>query len=244
VFLDADVTLAPGALDQLAAAALDDGDGAVDGAVDGGGDGRLVSVQPWHRTRRPYEQCSLPFNLAAVMGTGLGSPWARRVQGRVAYGPVLATTRAAYEAAGGHAAPTVRGSVVEDIALARCYRGGVAVVDRSVAEFRMYPGGWRDLIGGWRKNIASGASGAPWWAVALMVGWVWSVIGAPAAGWPWWVLSVLQLWWFGRRVGRWQPWAYVAGPVLAVFFLVVLALSGLDRWRGVTRWRGRDVSLR
>ena len=236
VFLDADVTLAPGALDRLAAAA------ATDAAGDGG---ILVSVQPWHRTRRAYEQCSLPFNLAAVLGTGLGSPWAGRVRGRFAYGPVLATGRAAYERAGGHAAPAVRGSVVEDLALARCYEGRVTVaVDRSVAEFRMYPGGWRDLVAGWRKNIAAGASGAPWWTIALMVGWLWSVIGAPATGWPWWAMSALQLWWFGRRVGRWQPWAYVAGPLLAVLFLVVLVLSAIDRRRGVTRWRGRDVALR
>ena len=231
VFLDADVTLMPGALDQLADAV--------------GNDGGLVSVQPWHRPVRAYEQCSLIFNLAAVMGTGLASPFAGAVRGRVAYGPVMATTRADYERAGGHAAPGVRGSVVEDIALARLYQGRVSIgLGRGAAEFRMYPNGPRQLLEGWRKNIAAGAAAAPWWAVVLMIGWIWSVIGAPAAGWPGWVLSALQLWWFGRRVGRWHPLAYVVGPLLAVLFLVVLALSAWSRRRGTTTWRGRTVSVR
>ena len=230
-FLDADVALMPGALDHLAVVA--------------GAAGGLVSVQPWHRPVRLYEQCSLIFNLAAVMGTGLASPFAEAVRGRVAYGPMMATTRADYERVGGHAAPSVRGSVVEDIALARLYEGRVSVgLGRGMAEFRMYPNGPRQLIEGWRKNIAAGAAAAPWWAVVLMIGWIWSVIGAPAAGWPCWALSALQLWWFGRRVGRWHPLAYAGGPLLAVLFLVVLTLSVWSRWRGATTWRGRTVSVR
>jgi 4,4'-diaponeurosporenoate glycosyltransferase len=231
LFLDADVTLAPGAVERLVAAVQHDGG--------------LVSVQPWHRTRRAYEQCSLPFNLVAVMGTGVCSPWAGSVRGRFAYGPVLATSRDDYEEAGGHAAPSVRGSVVEDIALARRYEGRVTVgLGRALAEFRMYPGGLGQLIGGWRKNIAAGAGAAPWWAVALTVGWLWSVIGAPATGWAWWASSAAQLAWFGRRVGRWHPLAYVVAPVLVVLFLIVLAWSVLSRWRGATQWRGRAVPLR
>ncbi|MBU6216515.1 MAG: glycosyltransferase family 2 protein, partial [Acidobacteria bacterium] len=73
VFLDADVRLAPGAIDRLLAEL----------AVEGG----LVSVQPWHRTARPYEQLSALFNTIAVMGAAAGSR--RRHNG--AFGPVLAT---------------------------------------------------------------------------------------------------------------------------------------------------------
>jgi hypothetical protein len=80
--------------------------------------------------------------------------------------------------------------------------------------------------------------------VALTVGWLWSVIGAPGAGWPCWALSAVQLAWFGRRVGRWHPVSYVLAPALAVLFLAALVLSVLSRWRGTTSWRGRAVPLR
>ena len=54
VFLDADVVLGADALDQLVATWSDVGG--------------LVSVQPLHRTERPFESLSLMFNVVAVMG--------------------------------------------------------------------------------------------------------------------------------------------------------------------------------
>ena len=230
VFLDADVVLVPGALDLVVAAAAAGRDG-------------LVTVQPWHAMHRPYEQLSVPFNLVALAGSGLTAPWGRRVRPRVAYGPVLATTRVAYEAVGGHAHPDVRGSIVDDVALARRYDGRVTVAaGRPLATFRMYPAGVRQLVEGWTKNIAAGASSAPWWALALTVGWVWSMIGAPAAGWWCWLLSAAQVWVLGRRVGAVRWWAALLAPALAVWFLAVLAVSSWRRVRGrPVRWRGRDV---
>lgn len=231
VFLDADVTLAAGALDRVVAAA------AAEPAA-------LVSVQPWHRMERAYEQLSVPFNLVALAGSGLTAPWAGFVRVRVAFGPVLASTRAGYEAVGGHAHPDVRGSVVDDIALARRYDGRVRLAQgRDLASFRMYPDGPRQLVQGWTKNIAAGAATVPWWAFALTVAWLWSMIGAPAAGWPCWVASAAQVWVLGRRVGAVRWWAALAAPALAVWFLAVLARSGWRRARGGTApWRGRQVS--
>ena len=230
VFLDADVVLEPGALDRLAAAVA---------ATPGG----LVSVQPWHGMARPVEQLSVPFNMVAVAGTGLAAPGAGRRRTRVAFGPVLATARADYERVGGHAHAEVRASVVDDIALARRYDGNVRVaVDRSVASFRMYPGGFGPLLEGWTKNIATGAGYVPWWAFAATVAWLWSMIGAPAAGWPCWLASALQVYVLGRRVGAVRWWAALLAPLLAIWFLAVLARSGWRRLRGrPVRWRGRDV---
>ena len=229
VFLDADVTLAADALDRVAAAAAASPD-------------HLVTVQPWHVMVRPYEQLSVPFNLVALAGAGLTVPWYRHVRPRVAYGPVLATTRVAYDAAGGHAHPDVRGSIVDDIALARRYDGRVIVATgRDLATFRMYPAGIRQLVEGWTKNIAAGAGAAPWWAVALTVGWVWSMIGAPAAGWWCWLASAAQVYVLGRRVGAIRWWAALLPPALAVWFLAVVARSWWLRARGRSvRWRGRS----
>ena len=232
VFVDADVELAEGALRDLAAAV----------AVRGG----LISVQPWHRPRRLYEQLSMPFNLVALMGSAVCVPWGRRVRPRVAFGPVLATSRADYDDVGGHAHRDVRGSVVDDIALAQRYDGRVTIATgRTTATFRMYPDGVRSLAQGWSKNIAAGASNVPWWAFVGVVAWLWSVIGAPGAGWPCWLASAAQVWILGRRVGRWHLLTAVIAPLLAVFFLCVLAWSALLRaFRWPVQWRGRDVLAR
>lgn len=230
VFLDADVTLAPGTLALLAERAAHEPD-------------HLVSVQPWHRMARPYEQLSVPFNLLALAGTGLTAPWGGRVPVRVAFGPVLATTRAAYEAVGGHAHPDVRCSVVDDIALARRYEGRVRLAQgRDLASFRMYPDGARQLVEGWTKNIATGAATVPWWAFVLTVGWLWSMIGAPAAGWLCWAAGAAQVYVLGRRVAQVRWWAAALAPLLAVWFLAVLARSAWRRARGRSSpWRGRAV---
>lgn len=232
VFLDADVTLGDGALDRLAAAVAARPDA-------------LVSAQPWHRMVRPYEQLSVPFNLVAVGGSGVAAPGAARRRHRLAFGPVLATARVAYERGGGHAHPDVRASIVDDIALARRYDGAVSVaVDRSVATFRMYPGGVRSLVEGWTKNFAAGAAGAPWWAFVLTAAWLASMIGGPGASWPCWLASAAQVYVLGRRVGAVRWWAALLAPVLAVVLLAVLTRSTWRRLRRAeVRWRGRDVPL-
>ncbi|MEO0378331.1 MAG: glycosyltransferase family 2 protein, partial [Cyanobacteria bacterium P01_A01_bin.17] len=76
--------------------------------------GGLVSVQPYHRTERPYEQLALLFNLVGLMAVKLGSG------GGVAFGPAMATSRADYERVGGHDA--VAGYVVEDWFIANVYK--------------------------------------------------------------------------------------------------------------------------
>ncbi|WP_304223601.1 glycosyltransferase family A protein [Gracilinema caldarium] len=57
VFFDADVTLAPDALEYLACYSRP---------------GSVLSVQPYHAMKRAYEQCSLYFNLVAILGLDLG----------------------------------------------------------------------------------------------------------------------------------------------------------------------------
>jgi 4,4'-diaponeurosporenoate glycosyltransferase len=230
-FVDADVVVASGALDRLVRAAAARPDA-------------LVTVQPWHDMRRPYEQLSVPFTIVAGIGTGLAAPWGARMRPRVAYGPLLVTTRAAYTAAGGHAHAEVRGSVVEDIALARRYDGRVVVASgRGIATFRMYPGGVRPLVEGWSKNIAAGAASVPRWALVLTAAWVWSIVGAPGAAWWCWLASAAQVWLLGRRWGRVRWWAALAAPLLGAWFVAMLVWSTWRRLRGGTvRWRGRDVA--
>ena len=106
VFLDADTEPGPQFLERLLAQHQQRGG--------------LVSVQPYHRTERPYEQLSVLFNLVGLLAVPLGPNCG------VAFGPALVTSRDDYERAGGHAA--VAGKVVEDWFLAHCYeRAGLPV---------------------------------------------------------------------------------------------------------------------
>jgi 4,4'-diaponeurosporenoate glycosyltransferase len=146
LFLDADTVLAPDALDGLLE--LHDRHRG------------LVSVQPFHGVVRGYEQLSSYFNVVSLLAS---AAFARRPGRRpMAFGPCLLTSRADYERAGGHAA--VRGEILDDVQLAVAYhRAGLPVrcaVGGQSIRMRSYPGGLRQLVDGWTKNFASGASAA------------------------------------------------------------------------------------
>lgn len=226
VFVDADVVLEPAALDALEAVQ--------------GRHGGLVSVQPWHDARRPYEKLSLFPNVLALMGSGACTPFGHRVRPAAAFGPVLAVDRATYDAIGGHAA--VRGEVAEDIALGRRAPRLLVVGGRGTARFRMYPEGPASLVEGWTKNLAAGLGATPWWATVLAVAWVWSLAGGWAAS-PWcYPVSAAQVWWMGRRVGRYGPVTAALYAVPLAVFVVLLVRSLVRRATGrPVSWRGRRL---
>ena len=247
LFLDADTWLSADALDHLAAA---------------GPDG-LLSVQPHHVTERAYEQASAFPNLVSMMGSGAFVAWPH-TRRSAAFGPCLLTSRTDYERAGGHAA--VRGEVVEDLHLARAYRAaGLPVRCRAGGEtvrFRMYPGGVRQLVEGWTKNLAAGAAGASPVAVAGAVWWVAAccavAVTGIAAGGAWiagsgtvplapavaWAVVALQVHWLLGRIGRFRAWTSVVFvlPLLAfvALFAVSLVRTVLHR---PTSWRGRRIDV-
>lgn len=230
VFVDADVSLAPGTLDGLAARLADD-------------PATIVSVQPHHRTLAAHEQASLLFNVVALMGAGSCTPAGDRVATHVAFGPVLAVTRATYDAIGGHAHPDVRAAVLEDIALARrVRRTDLFAGGRDGTSFRMYPRSFGQVVEGWTKGIAIGFDATPWWAVLGVAAWVTSLAGGCLTS-PWFVLaSWLQLAVFARRVGRFRWWAVAVYPAWVLLLVAVLARSTWRRRRGgEVTWKGRRL---
>ena len=247
MFLDADTALAPEALDGL-----------IELQREHGG---LVSIQPYHRVDKAYEQLSSYFNVVSLMGSGA---FARRPPARpMAFGPCLVTSRADYDRVGGHS--VVRAEILDDAQLAaafdraglpvRCGTGGRAL------SMRMYPGGPRQLAEGWTKNIASGAgqadprsaaAAAVWVAAhcAVATGAVSAAVGAPAAGGTpvlWavgWILVAVQLKLLLRRIGSFRWWTWILFPVPLLAFGVLFARSVvLTHVRRSVRWRGRSIGL-
>ena len=254
LFLDADTVLEPDALTGLLQ--LHDRHGG------------LVSVQPYHRVERPYEQLSSYFNAMAVLASGAFTT--SDAHPPMAFGPCLLTSRADYETAGGHAA--VRGAILDDVELAVAYdRVGLPVTCAAgggAIRMRSYPGGIRQLADGWTKNFASGASaaavgptlGSGLWisahhavavgaALALLesaTGWGSSLTyGSPLLWAVAWVGAAVQLARILRRLGSFRWWTWAAFPVCLVAFDVVFARSAVHTvLRRSVQWRGRDVSLR
>lgn len=219
--------------------------------------GGLVSVQPYHRTEKAYEQLSVLFNLVGLMAVPLGAGCG------VAFGPAMVSSRADYERIGGHAA--VAGKVVEDWFLAHCYeQAGLPVsafIGYGQIAYRMYPGGLGDMVTGFDKNFATAAGEVRWpWMLAVLLwlsGLFWAAWCLPAAllGWPLvgdpslipnaliYGAYALQLLLLTRRVGRFR-WICLVFPVPVLFFLGVFVLAILNLERGEVRWKGRSFRTR
>lgn len=226
VFLDADVRPGPGLLDGLAAAVTAD-------------PAAVVSLQPWYDAARADERLTVLAHVVALMGSGAFTVLGRRVPADVAYGPVLALTRRAYEQVGGHAHPEVRASLVEDIALAR--RVGRSEVFTSRTDATARRAGLGASLAAWSRTTAFGIAATRWWVVLGVVAWVWSLAGGPFTGWLAYPLSAAQVWVLGRRAGRFGPVAALLYPVAVVVLVLIVGRAGWQRVRGTTTWRGRPV---
>ena len=233
VFLDADVRPGSTLLDDLVAQVRSDP------AV-------LVSMQPWHRMSTAGEQPSIMCNVTALMGSGAFTVFGDRTAANVAFGPVIAVDRATYDAAGGHAAPTVRAMHTEDIGLARAIgRSRLFVGSPSTTTFRMYPGGFGELLRGWTRSLATGARLTSWWLALATVAWMCSVAGGWIAAPLTYPLIAWQVWVLGRRAGTTDPRAAILFPLLVVVFTLIFLRSAVAvMFRRDVSWKGRDVDAR
>ncbi|GAA3626293.1 glycosyltransferase [Kineosporia mesophila] len=239
VFVDADVLFAPHAL----AAAVN---------LLRKSDLQLVSPYPrqlagtaGERLVQPLLQWSwlttLPLNKAE------NSP---RASLSAANGQFLVVDTEIYRDSGGHAAPTVRGAVLDDIALLRSVkaaggRGGV-VDGTHLAVCRMY-GDWAELRDGYTKSLWSafgGRAGAG--AVVAGLGVVYLVppiaaLTGSLTGFSGYLAGVVGRYLVAERTdGRSLPDAFAHPASIGVFGWLVgrsLRASG----RGELSWRGRPV---
>ncbi len=246
IFTDADVRWEPGALAALVAELERSG-------------ADLLTVWPTQTTITWGERLVVPLMALVILGylPALLVHHTRWPAFAAANGQCLAFRRAAYTAVGGHAA--VRGSIIEDIALARRAKARglrLRMVDGAgLIGCRMYTD-WPSVRDGYAKNILAGYGGrvsflllatAFHWLIFLLPP-AWLVAGAfiPQAGWP---LAPLLLTTLGiatraltAAVTRQRPLDALLMPLSVILMTRIAAQAIFWQQRyGGPRWKGRTI---
>jgi 4,4'-diaponeurosporenoate glycosyltransferase len=245
VFLDADTHLAPDGLARI-----------VNEHERAGG---LISVQPYHQMKKPYEKLSAFFNIITMAGTGSFSLFAGKFTTRGAFGPCLICRREDYFKTGGHR--RARHQVLESMGLASAFREAGLPVScyggKGAVLFRMYPDGLGTLINGFSKGFAEGAAAISFLMLSLLVAWVaggvsvtrhliQSALGFSDIPFSLWVSLYggfsLQIYWMLRRIGNFGILPCVFYPFPLVLFVLVFFRSLLVKMGlGSVFWKGRQV---
>lgn len=243
LFLDADVRLEHNGILRIIQAYCDSGS--------------TISVQPFHKTEKIYEQLSMLFNFIQIAANGTALPKPVDVG---LYGPVILISKSDYNKIGGH--ESVRKSIVEDMALgAKLKEAGIPfklfIGDKEIS-FRMYGDGLKGLLQGWIKNIAAGAAKTPPHVLGMVFFWISSLISVPAhvimsavSGNVLfsviysllYIIWVTLLYFYSKRIGQFRLIAIVFYPVLMVVFLGVFAVSIFKKVCGLkVIWKGRSIA--
>ncbi len=243
LFLDADVRLQENAIEKLIAIYTKHQ--------------CVISIQPYHRTQRFYEQFSLFFNVVQIAGNGSALP---KPQNFGLFGPIIMVSRDDYQRIGGH--ESVKGAIVEDMALAQKMRAKqvpykVFLGDKDIS-FRMYSGGFKSLLQGWTKNLATGATKIPVLIGLLVFFLISSLASVPLQiirfsilkniNWLM-IYGVLYLVWIvvlliiTRKIGKFKVWTILFYPILLLAFIAVFVVSLIKKvFKMKVIWKDRAIN--
>jgi 4,4'-diaponeurosporenoate glycosyltransferase len=248
IFLDADTCIEKDGLSKIVETCL-------------GSDG-VVSIQPYHKTKKLYEQLSAFFNIISRGAMGTFTIFGNLLKPIGLFGPCVVMRKKYYLDIGGHTA--VKGEIVEDLALGNklkkrkipiyCYGGKGAI------SFRMYPNGIRELVDGWSKGFATGAIKTHIPLLLAIIAWVGggmsatiyvveAVLNINTTAILVWTLTYLgytiQIYWMLFRLGTFRFYTALFYPVSLIFFLLIFLWSLFMTFiRRRVRWKGTTIPLR
>jgi len=245
VFLDADTSLQPdGLLKVMGAYAEKKG---------------IISVQPYHKMERFYEELSAIFNIIVMAGLNAFTILGEKVKPSGVFGPCFVIGKDDYFTFGGH--EKVKDTVLEDIAIGQLYKKEDFVIrcygGKGTISFRMYPQGIAQLVEGWSKGFAEGAQGISLGMLLMIIAWVAGGAGATRtlligfiagesslvlfAGFLY-VFYVLQIYWMLFRIGNFKMYTALFFPVPLLFFVGVFVYSLIKVFlRKKVTWKGRTL---
>jgi len=242
MFIDADVRLESDSIGRLLQTYFDNN--------------CTISVQPYHMISKGYEQLSMFFNFIQISSTGITSS-SNKYFGL--YGPIIMINKDDYLKMGGHS--SVKESVIEDVDLGiRMKDSGIPyklyIGDKDI-RFRMYSSGLKDLINGWLKNFATGASKMSTLGFLAVFFWITSCLSVPihiiflSFSFKPLLLSiyvflyfiwVFEIYRIASKIGNFKFSTMIFYPISLFFFLIVFILSFFKKILGLkTSWKGRKV---
>lgn len=240
-FLDADVRLAPRALESLIKAREKSGG--------------VISVVPFHQAGKLYERLALTVNILAVFV--FTSVFESKNPKKGLYGSCILTTREDYEKVKGH--EHIKSEVLDDLNLGAAYRGaGIPVtnfIGYGLVSFRMYPQGLKSELQGISKSAALSTATVSAKTIALIAVWLAGLIVAesaiPLINTSWalpliigYALYTLQIFYFIRYIGYFGIIVPVLHIVSTLFFVVIMLYSLYQvMFLGHVSWKGRNVKV-
>lgn len=250
LFLDADVQLASD--DSLEKMLL--------GFNEQGGKG-ILSIQPYHRIVRLYENLSVIFNIVMITGMNVFTAWQGRFKTAGSFGPCILCDKASYLEAGGHEA--AEESIMDDFALSDVFLvKGLPVTNyagKGIINMRMYEEGPQQLVEGWTKNLATASKSTNWFVMLLVQVWIFGVIMSVVAP----LLAIFtgsttalvcslfiylmygaHAYLLARRVGSFSMLVVFLYPLFVLFFTAIFVYS-LYRTHVLhsVMWRGRKIKV-
>lgn len=244
VFLDADVRLAPRALEAL-----------LNTRERSGG---AISVVPYHNTEKFYERFSLvPYLLGIFAFT---SPFEKTNAGKGLYGSCIVATREDYEKINGH--NSIKSELLDDLNLGKKFsEAGINVenfIGSNLVSFRMYPYGIKSEIEGFGKGAVLSTAALKPATILLIALWVLGLLTVGLIT-PFllfmrntWALPFLagyfiytvQIMYFLKYTGHYGKVMPVMHFLSSMFFILIMLYSAYQvTFIGSVSWKGRQVKV-
>ena len=218
-----------------------------------------ISIQPYHRIKKIYENLSMFFNIILIAGMGVFTPFQTRINPIGAFGPCLVCRSEDYYKIDGH--KSIKGKVMEDIEIGKKFikakiplfcLGGKGTID-----FRMYSGGFIEIIKGWSRSFGSGAKSTSIPILIMVIAWIVGSIfpfNLFADGFSpfipnvviiavaFYVVFIAQIYWMSYRIGNFSIWASVFYLIPLTFFVIVFFYSLiLTLFKKRVTWKDREI---
>jgi len=219
----------------------------------------VISIQPYHKIKKVYENMSLFFNIILIAGMGVFTTFQTKINPIGAFGPCLICKRKDYYKIDGH--NSIKDKVMEDIEIGKKFikakipvfcLGGKGTID-----FRMYPGGFMEMVNGWSRSFGSGAKSTSIPILIMVIAWIVGSIfpfnlfadgfspfipNNIFIGIAFYVAFIAQIYWMSRRIGNFNIWALIFYPIPLAFFVIVFFYSLiLTIFKKRVTWKGREI---
>ena len=215
-----------------------------------------ISIQPYHLMKRPYERLANIFNVLVVMASSSYTLIPSKTISAF-FGPCQIMDKKTFLTYSHDTSVTSK--VLEDIYLGKALlKGGHNIssfIGKGIIDFRMYPSGIFDMLGGFSKNFATGAIAIGVIPAILLITWLSSLYATmnmmiqTIIFQEQYILSItlyllhgLLLYVKSRHIGNFKVFMIVLYPIHALFFLLTFIWSYIKIYI-IKRnsWKGRRV---